>query len=93
MQGLISTVLNPKPALFFVSYLPQFIDRHGSVTLQVGILAAIHILIGFIWLTTYASLVSRMHAVITRPNVKAALGRVTGAVLIALGVRVAVAHR
>ena len=93
MQGLISTVLNPKPALFFVSYLPQFIDRHGSVTLQVGILAAIHILIGFIWLTTYASLVSRMHAVITRPNVKAALGRVTGAVIIALGVRVAVAHR
>src|SRR5438067_8601250 len=34
-QGLLSTVLNPKPALFFVSFLPQFVDRNGSVTLQV----------------------------------------------------------
>lgn len=92
-QGLISTVLNPKPALFFVSYLPQFVDPHGSVTLQVSILAAIHIVIGFVWLTIYASLVSRMHAAIIRPRVKAALERATGAVLIALGLRVAVAHR
>ena len=91
-QGLVSTVLNPKPALFFVSYLPQFVDRHGSVTLQVGLLAAIHIVVGFVWLTTYASLVSRMHAAITRPRVKAALERATGAVLIALGVRVAAAR-
>jgi threonine/homoserine/homoserine lactone efflux protein len=92
-QGLISTVLNPKPALFFVSYLPQFVDRHGPVTLQVSFLAAIHILLGFVWLTTYASLVSRMQAAITRPRIKAALERATGAVLIALGVRVAVSHR
>src|SRR2546421_5775551 len=92
-QGLLSTVLNPKPALFFVSYVPQFVDRHGPVTLQVSILAAIHIVVGLVWLTTYASLVSRMHAAISRPRVKAALERTTGAVLIALGVRVAVAHR
>jgi threonine/homoserine/homoserine lactone efflux protein len=92
-QGLISTVLNPKPALFFVSYLPQFVDRHGPVTLQVSFLAAIHILLGFVWLTTYASLVSRMQAAITRPRIKAALERATGAVLIALGVRVAVSDR
>jgi threonine/homoserine/homoserine lactone efflux protein len=93
LQGLISTVLNPKPALFFLSYLPQFVDRNGSVTLQVALLAAIHIVIGFVWLTTYASLVSRMHSALARPRIKAALEGVTGAVLIALGVRVAVAHR
>ena len=92
-QGLLSTVLNPKPALFFVSFLPQFVDRHGSVTLQVMFLAAVHIVVGFVWLTAYATLVARMHAAITRPRVKAALERATGAVLIALGVRVAVAHR
>jgi threonine/homoserine/homoserine lactone efflux protein len=92
-QGLISTVLNPKPALFFVSYLPQFVDRHGSVTAQVILLAGIHIVIGLVWLTTYAALVARLQAAITRPRVKAALERATGAVLIALGVRVAAAHR
>lgn len=93
LQGLFSTVLNPKPALFFVSYLPQFVDRDAPVIPQVALLAGIHIVIGFVWLTAYASMVSRMHAAITRPRVKAALERVTGAVLIALGVQVAVAHR
>jgi threonine/homoserine/homoserine lactone efflux protein len=92
-QGLVSTVLNPKPALFFVSYLPQFVDPNGSVTLQVGLLAGIHILVGLVWLTIYASLVARMHAALTQPRVKAALERATGAILIALGLRVAAAHR
>jgi threonine/homoserine/homoserine lactone efflux protein len=89
LQGLISTVLNPKPALFFLSYVPQFIDRDGSVAFQVALLAAVHIAVGFVWLTLYAWLVARMHAVIARPQVKAALALVTGAVLIGLGLRVA----
>ena len=92
-QGLISTVLNPKPALFFLSYLPQFVDRDANVTLQVAFLAAIHILVGLVWLTAYASLVSRMHAALTRPHVRAAMARVTGVVLVALGLRVALSHR
>jgi threonine/homoserine/homoserine lactone efflux protein len=88
-QGLVSTVLNPKPALFFLSYVPQFIDRDGPVALQVALLGAVHIAIGFVWLTFYAWFVARMHAVIARPRVKVALARVTGAVLIGLGLRVA----
>jgi threonine/homoserine/homoserine lactone efflux protein len=93
VQGLISTVLNPKPALFFLSYVPQFIDRQGSVAFQVALLGAVHIAVGFAWLTAFAWLVSRMHAVIIRPRVKASLARVTGAVLIALGLRVALEKR
>ena len=89
LQGLISTVLNPKPALFFLSFLPQFVDRQEAVAPQVALLAAVHILVGFVWLTFYAWFVSRMHAVMTRPRVKVALARVTGVVLIGLGVRVA----
>jgi threonine/homoserine/homoserine lactone efflux protein len=89
LQGLVSTVLNPKPALFFLSFLPQFIDRHDAVAPQVALLAAVHIAVGFVWLTFYAWFVSRMHAVMTRARVKVALARVTGVVLIGLGLRVA----
>ena len=62
-QGLLSTVLNPKPALFFLSYLPQFVDRHGSVPLQLAFLGAVHIAVGFVWLTFYASCVARLRGV------------------------------
>ena len=54
------------------------------MALQVALLAGIHILIGFVWLTAYAPLVSRLQA---------ALERATGVVLIALGLSVAVEHR
>lgn len=87
--GLVSTLLNPKPALFFLSYLSQFVDRSQPVLPQVGLLAAIHIVIGFVWLSAYAWIVARLHVALTRPRVKAWLERVSGAVLVALGVRVA----
>jgi threonine/homoserine/homoserine lactone efflux protein len=93
LQGLLSTVLNPKPALFFLTFLPQFVDRDRAVLPQTLTLAAIHVVVGLIWLTTYAHLVDRARAVLTAPRVKAWLERTTGAVLIALGVRVAVERR
>jgi threonine/homoserine/homoserine lactone efflux protein len=93
LQGLVSTVLNPKPALFFLTFLPQFIDRDRSVLPQTFTLAAIHVLVGLVWLTAYAHLVDRARAVLTAPRVKAWLERTTGAVLVALGVRVAVERR
>jgi threonine/homoserine/homoserine lactone efflux protein len=93
LQGLISTVLNPKPALFFLTFLPQFVDRDAPVLPQTLTLAAIHVVVGLIWLSAYARLVHRARAVLTAPRVKAWLERTTGAVLIAFGLRVAVERR
>jgi threonine/homoserine/homoserine lactone efflux protein len=93
LQGLLSTVLNPKPALFFLTFLPQFVDRDAAVLPQTLTLAAIHVVVGLIWLSAYARLVHRARAVLTAPRVKAWLERTTGAVLIAFGLRVAVERR
>jgi threonine/homoserine/homoserine lactone efflux protein len=93
LQGLISTVLNPKPALFFLTFVPQFVDRDGAVLPQTLTLAAIHVIVGLIWLSIYARLVDRARGVLTAPRTKAWLERTTGAVLIALGLRVAVERR
>jgi threonine/homoserine/homoserine lactone efflux protein len=92
-QGFLSTTLNPKPALFFATYLPQFIDPDGNVALQVLALGGFHILVGFVWLTTYANLIGRLHFVLSREHVRRWLERTTGAVLVALGVRVAFGDR
>lgn len=89
VQGLVSTVLNPKPALLFLTYLPQFINESRAVLPQIAFLAGVHILVGLVWMTLYAHLVQRAHRTLTRHDVRRWLERATGVVLIALGLRVA----
>ena len=93
LQGLISTVLNPKPALLFLTYLPQFVDETRPVLPQIAFLAGVHILVGLIWMTLYAHLVARAHRTLTRGDVRRWLEGATGVVLIALGLRVALERR
>ena len=93
LQGLVSTVLNPKPALFFLTFLPQFVDTGAPVLPQIATLVAIHVVVGLVWLTVYAHLVHRARGALHAPRVKAWLERATGALLIALGLRVAVERR
>jgi threonine/homoserine/homoserine lactone efflux protein len=69
--------------------VPQFISPGESVLRRSLLLAAIHIAMGFAWLTAYAWFVDRIGGVLTRPAVKAWLERVTGGLLIALGARLA----
>jgi threonine/homoserine/homoserine lactone efflux protein len=93
LQGLVSTVLNPKPALLFLTYFPQFIDQARPVLPQVAFLATVHILVGLVWMTFYAHVVQRAHRLLTRRDVRRWLEGVTGVVLIGLGLRVAVEQR
>ena len=93
LQGLISTVLNPKPALLFVAYVPQFVDATRPVAPQIAFLTAVHIAIGVIWMVFYARVVARAHRTLTRADVKRWLEAATGTVLILLGLRVALEQR
>ena len=93
VAGLVSTVLNPKPALFFLTFLPQFVDEDGAVLPQILGLAAVHVVVGLIWLSAYARLIDRARGVMTAPRVRAWLERTTGVVLIAFGLRVALERR
>jgi threonine/homoserine/homoserine lactone efflux protein len=93
LQGLISTVLNPKPALLYLTFLPQFVDTARPVLPQIVFLAGIHIGMGVIWLTFYAHVIARAHRTLTRSDVKRWLESATGVVLIGLGLRVATEPR
>lgn len=78
--------------MFYTSLLPQLVPagaRH--VPSRVALVLA-HVILSIAWLLTYASLVGRMATTLQRPKVRRALDRVTGAVLIAFGVRVALTH-
>lgn len=93
LQGFLTNVLNPKVAIFYLTFLPQFISPGEPVLRRSLLLAGVHIAMGFVWLTAYSWFVDRLGAVLTRPAVKMNLERVTGGLLIALGARLAWAHR
>jgi RhtB (resistance to homoserine/threonine) family protein len=93
LQGFLTNVLNPKVAIFYLTFLPQFIAPSEPVFRRSLLLASIHITMGVAWLTAYAWFVDQLGAVLTRPRVKAWLERATGGLLIALGARLAWARR
>jgi threonine/homoserine/homoserine lactone efflux protein len=89
IQGFLTNILNPKVAVFYLTFLPQFISPGEPVLRRSLFLAAVHITMGLIWLTIYAWFIDRLGVVLTRPRVKAWLEGVTGGVLISLGARLA----
>ena len=91
-QGFLNNVLNPKPALFYLAFLPQFFEPGDPVVVLAGILVAIHITMSIVWLVAWGWLVSRAGGVLG-PRWRAWLERVTGCVLTALGVRLATTSR
>jgi RhtB (resistance to homoserine/threonine) family protein len=91
-QGLLSNLGNPKIAAFFTSLLPQFIGS-GRAVLVPFLLGGMFVLMTLCWLSAYALVAARASSVLRRPRVKATIDRLTGAVLIGLGVRLATEHR
>jgi RhtB (resistance to homoserine/threonine) family protein len=93
LEGLLSNVLNPKVAVFYLAFLPQFIMPGDPVLLKSMLLAGIHFVLGLLWLSLVTLLLGRVRAVLTRPHIQQRLEAITGAILIAFGVRLALERR
>ena len=95
VQGVVVNVLNPKTALFFLAFLPQFVDTHrGSVPLQVAVLGLLFIAIAFVSDSMYALLADLLAGKLRRTGNGARLRRyVSGGIFVALGVTAATARR
>jgi RhtB (resistance to homoserine/threonine) family protein len=91
-QGVISNLANPKVAIFFTSLLPQFVSTDGSALIQMLLLGAAFIAINVAWMCSYALAAVRMSDLLSRARVKAAIDRISGIVLIGVGIRLATAR-
>jgi threonine/homoserine/homoserine lactone efflux protein len=89
-QGLISNLGNPKMAVFFTSLLPQFGGTSFGALLALGL---VFCTLTLLWLSLYAVVVARAGDFLRRSRIRAWLDRVTGAVLIAFGIRLAAETR
>jgi threonine/homoserine/homoserine lactone efflux protein len=94
-QGVIVNVLNPKTALFFLAFLPQFVDPHrGAVWTQVAVLGVIFVSVAVLSDMTYALVSDAIAGRLRRTGTGARIRRwLTGGVFVVLGITAAAARR
>ena len=90
-QGVLTNVLNPKVALFFLAFLPQFISPSSpSRTLAFQARGATFISTGLIWCLVLAFAAVRLRDFLVRsPGVRTLIDRTNGGLFIVLGARLA----
>jgi threonine/homoserine/homoserine lactone efflux protein len=95
MHGALTGVLNPKVAIFFLAFLPQFVHpEQGAVLMQFMTLGAVLALFGLGSDATIAGLVSRARGrLLSSPRFASWRESLTGAVLVALGLRLVLVQR
>lgn len=91
-QGLLSNALNPKVALFFLTFLPQFLPAHPGAGAALGF-AAVFAASYIGWFAIYVTLVDRIAALLRTGRVRRAVERTTAGFLAAYAVRLVLERR
>lgn len=89
-EGFLSNVLNPKTAVFYLAFLPQFIDPQGSPLLQSLFMAGIHFVIAMCWQCGLAGALTSAKSLLKSPRFMTWMEGTTGAVLVLLGAKLIV---
>jgi threonine/homoserine/homoserine lactone efflux protein len=88
-MGALSNLLNPKIGVFFVAFLPSFIPAGAPVGVASAQLGLLFVAETGVWLAVLSSLTLHGADWLVRPQVRKAIDRITGVVLIGFGVRLA----
>ncbi len=94
-QGVLTNLFNPKAEIFFVAFLPQFVNpTHGHAHLQILIFGLLFALSDILFLCTLAYYTGSVHTWLNRhPKSMTHLRWGTGSILIGLGIRLALTER
>lgn len=88
-QGLFSNVLNPKVAMFFLTFLPQFIKTGENATQQLIIMGVIYTLLSISWFFIFVFFINYLREWLMAPKVQKLMDKATGLVLIGFGLKLA----
>ncbi|WP_404321783.1 LysE family translocator [Cytobacillus firmus] len=88
-QGLLSNVLNPKVAMFFLTFLPQFVKAGENAQQQLIIMGIIYTLLSISWFFLYVFFINYLRDWLMSPKVQRVMDKATGVVLIGFGLKLA----
>lgn len=92
-EGLLTNLLNPKVAVFYVAFLPQFISPEDPVLARSLLLAGIHNGLSLLWLGALVMLIARGSRWIQTRRARGLFSRTSGAILVVLGLSLAFESR
>jgi threonine/homoserine/homoserine lactone efflux protein len=93
LQGVITNAFNPKVAVFYLAFLPQFMRAGDDIALKSVLLIGIHYALGLLWLSSVALFVVQFNTWLRRSVVQRVLEGTVGAVMTLFGVKLALAAR
>ncbi|MBZ5750711.1 LysE family translocator [Metabacillus rhizolycopersici] len=88
-QGLFSNVLNPKVAMFFLTFLPQFVKTGEDATQQLIMMGVIYTVLSITWFFVYVLLINYLRVWLMSPKVQRIMDKATALVLIGFGLKLA----
>jgi threonine/homoserine/homoserine lactone efflux protein len=89
-EGAVVQIANPKAAILMIAFYPQFVPADGAVFATTAVFGAVQVLLELVFYLALTAGVARAAAWFRRPRIRRRIEAVTGTVLIALGLRVAV---
>jgi threonine/homoserine/homoserine lactone efflux protein len=93
LEGMLNNVLNPKPAVFYLALLPQFIVPEDPVLLKTLMLTGIHFVMSIVYLSAVALFLGKMRTFLASPRAHRWLEASSGVILVGLGIRLALEKR
>jgi len=88
-QGFLTNLLNPKVAIFFLTFLPQFVDAGSDTFLPFLAMGIIYSLLTAVWFLLYIYLLNQISAFMKKPKTMKVMEGLTGTVLIGFGLKLA----
>ncbi|HDR8065820.1 LysE family translocator [Bacillus thuringiensis] len=88
-QGFLTNLLNPKIAVFFLTFLPQFLNPNHNTFIQLLVMGLTYLVLTAIWFAFYILLIDKISAFMKKPKTQRYIQGLTGIVLIGFGVKLA----
>ncbi|WP_436865974.1 LysE family translocator [Bacillus fungorum] len=88
-QGFLTNLLNPKVAVFFLTFLPQFLNPNHNTFIQLLVMGLTYLVLTVIWFAFYIFLIDKISAFMKKTRTQRYIQGLTGIVLIGFGIKLA----